>query len=166
MNATPAVYEKLGLTMVHLPELAAQVSENVVGRTGGAVTAVKGPEGGAAVRGRGYTTDGAGNGTAASGGAFKTASGATGARASTTTRNADGSASHQGGFTATGAKGTVDSSGNVTKGADGSVNGSRTTTATGANGTTYNGSTTYSKDTGVQHTGTCTDAAGNTVACR
>src|SRR6185503_12947034 len=38
MNATPAVYEKLGLTMVHLPQLAAQVGENVVGRTGGAVS--------------------------------------------------------------------------------------------------------------------------------
>lgn len=38
MNATPAVYEKLGLTMVHLPDLAAQVGENVVGRTGGAVS--------------------------------------------------------------------------------------------------------------------------------
>ena len=38
MNATPAVYETLGLSQVHLPELAAQVGENVVGRTGGAVS--------------------------------------------------------------------------------------------------------------------------------
>ncbi|MGE0394996.1 MAG: carbon starvation protein A [Vicinamibacterales bacterium] len=38
MNATPAVYETLGLSVVHLPDLAAQVGENVVGRTGGAVS--------------------------------------------------------------------------------------------------------------------------------
>jgi carbon starvation protein len=38
MNATPAVYAQLGLSTVHLPELARQVGENVVGRTGGAVS--------------------------------------------------------------------------------------------------------------------------------
>ena len=38
MNATPAVYKTLGLSMVHLPDLAAQVGENVIGRTGGAVS--------------------------------------------------------------------------------------------------------------------------------
>src|SRR5207244_13141141 len=38
MNATAAVYEQLGLSTVHLPELARQVGENVVGRTGGAVS--------------------------------------------------------------------------------------------------------------------------------
>jgi carbon starvation protein len=38
INAAPAVFAKLGLATVHLPELARQVGENVQGRTGGAVS--------------------------------------------------------------------------------------------------------------------------------
>ena len=38
INAAPAVFAKLGMTTVHLPELARQVGENVQGRPGGAVS--------------------------------------------------------------------------------------------------------------------------------
>jgi carbon starvation protein len=38
INAAPGVFAKLGMTTVHLPELARQVGENVQGRTGGAVS--------------------------------------------------------------------------------------------------------------------------------
>ena len=36
-GAAPAVFAKLGVATVHLPELARQVGENVQGRPGGAV---------------------------------------------------------------------------------------------------------------------------------
>jgi hypothetical protein len=36
---------------------------------------------------------------------------------------------------------------------------------TGANGNTYNGQTTVSKD-GITHTGGCTNASGQSIACR
>jgi len=38
INAAPAVFAKLGVATVHLPELARQVGENVQGRPGGAVS--------------------------------------------------------------------------------------------------------------------------------
>ena len=38
INTPPAVYEKLGQQVVNLPDLEAQVGENVTGRTGGAVS--------------------------------------------------------------------------------------------------------------------------------
>ncbi len=38
INSTPAAYQALGMTPVHLPELAAEVGENLAGRTGGAVS--------------------------------------------------------------------------------------------------------------------------------
>ncbi len=38
INAAPAVYAKLGMTPVHLPQLAASVGERVQGRPGGAVS--------------------------------------------------------------------------------------------------------------------------------
>ena len=38
INAAPAVFAKLGMATVHLPELARQVGENVQGRPGGAVS--------------------------------------------------------------------------------------------------------------------------------
>ncbi|OGR37023.1 MAG: carbon starvation protein CstA [Desulfovibrionales bacterium GWA2_65_9] len=38
INSAPAVFEKLGMTVVNLPELATQVQENIQGRPGGAVS--------------------------------------------------------------------------------------------------------------------------------
>jgi len=38
INAPPAVFAKLGLPIVNLPELQRQIGENVIGRTGGAVS--------------------------------------------------------------------------------------------------------------------------------
>lgn len=38
INSTPAVFEKLGMTTVHLPELAREIGLDLEGRTGGAVT--------------------------------------------------------------------------------------------------------------------------------
>ncbi|MBS1196470.1 MAG: hypothetical protein H6R18_255 [Proteobacteria bacterium] len=100
------------------------------------------------------------------GGTFKTASGATGERTATNTRSADGTFNHQSSMTAIGTKGNIKSSGSMTKTADGNVSGQRNTTATDANGNTYNGSTTYNKTDGLQHTSSCTNAAGETIACK
>jgi carbon starvation protein len=38
INAAPAAFEKLGMTVVNLPDLATQVGENIQGRPGGAVS--------------------------------------------------------------------------------------------------------------------------------
>jgi carbon starvation protein len=38
INTSPAVFQTLGLTVVNLPELQRQIGENVIGRTGGAVS--------------------------------------------------------------------------------------------------------------------------------
>lgn len=135
------------------------------GYSGGRAAAGRGANGGSYARGRAFQTDGQGNSTAASGGAFRGPNGASGARAGTTSRSADGTVTHQSGMAASGAKGSVESSGGYTKTQDG-VTQSRTTTATGANGTTYQGSTSYDKNTGLTHSGSCTDAAGNAVPCR
>jgi hypothetical protein len=105
------------------------------------------------------------NAQAASGGAFAGPNGAKGMRASQTTVNADGSASRTGGFATSGTQGTVQSSGSATRTADGVVSGERTTSATGAQGGTYNASTTYQSGQGVTRTATCSNAAGDTVAC-
>ena len=135
------------------------------GYSGGRAVAGRGPNGGAYARGRAFQTDGEGNGKVASGGAFRGPNGAVGARKGTTSRSTDGTVTHQGSMAASGARGSVESSGRFTKTPDG-VTQSRTTTATGANGATYQGSTSYDKTTGVTHSGSCTDAAGNTVPCR
>jgi hypothetical protein len=140
--------------------------DNAAGRhTAGAVHRNTGPNGGTVANGRAVKTDGEGNGVAVRGSKITGPEGATAERAAKNTRSADGSATHASGFNASGVKGTVDSQGSASRDADGNVIQARTTTATGANGNSYNGSTTYSKDTGVVHTGTCTDAAGQVIAC-
>lgn len=135
------------------------------GATAGRLAGGAGPNGGGFLRGRRTQGDGQGNVTSTSGGAFRGPNGASGARAAQVTHNADGSASRQGGFAASGERGSVQSQGNVSRTADGAVSGERTTSATGANGNTYQGSTTYTKGEGVSHTGTCSDAAGNSIPC-
>jgi len=169
-----AVSTAVVLLMPHVAEGAARVHGGGVvadpdgGYRGGRVAAARGQNGGAYARKRGFQTDGAGNGTVASGGVYRGpngANGVTGARAGTTTRNADGTVNHQSGIAASGAKGSVESSGGFTKTQDG-VTQSRTTAATGANGATYQGSTSYDKSSGLSHSSSCTDAAGNSIPCR
>ena len=91
--------------------------------------------------------------------------GAHAARAGTTSHTADGTLTHQSAMAASGAKGSVTSSGNFTH-TDEGLTQTRTTTATGSGGKTYQGSTSYDKADGLTHSGSCTDAAGNSVTCR
>mgnify|MGYP003334896465 CR=1 FL=1 len=153
--------------------LAATAADARTGRvkvrgTNGVASAAAGPNGGAVVRGRGWKQNSDGSVTAASGGAFRTPSGAIGGRASTTTVNPDGSATHSGGFAAQGPNGAVKSQGSVARSADGTWSGGRSTSATNANtGNSYEGSTTIDPATGKPvHTGTCYDANGNAYSCR
>ncbi|MDE2154473.1 MAG: hypothetical protein KGJ32_01060 [Xanthomonadaceae bacterium] len=106
------------------------------------------------------------------------------------TRHADGSISSSHSATGTGAGGgTISSAGSFSRSAGGSVSGSSQTSAssargtydaatrsadgttthstaiTGAGGESYNGQTSYTRGQGVVHTGGCTDAGGNVIAC-
>ncbi|MFM9979045.1 MAG: hypothetical protein ACKVOP_13500 [Sphingomonadaceae bacterium] len=139
----------------------------VAARNGKGSAAVAGSANGNVwARGRAVTTSESDATTATSGGAFKAANGAWGARASQTTVNPDGSATRRGGFAASGARGSVASEGSAARNADGTYSGSRATTATNAaTGNTYKGSTTYDSTNGVTRSATCTDATGNTIAC-
>ena len=119
---------------------------------------------GSFANGHGVVTDGSGDSAAASGGKISTATGSA-ERAGKTTFAADGSVNHASGFSASGTQGSVNSQGSATKSADGSITQSRNTEATAANGTSYQGTTGYNKNTGVTHTGTCTNAGGEAVSC-
>jgi hypothetical protein len=159
------------------------------GVTGGSASAARGPNGGAAMRGRAYTTDGQGNGQAASGGVVRTPAGGYGARAGSTTWNADGSAQHQSGAAAQGPNGSAQTSGGFTHDSTGNVTGGRSTSAQGAAGRfaqqpdwlylrqgfgrstsasgqqgSVNAQTQVTQD-GRTVTRTCTDANGNVVPC-
>jgi hypothetical protein len=132
----------------------------------GSVTAVSGVNG-SGVRARGAKKNADGSVTAGRVGAFKTAGGAQGARGSTTTVNPDGSANRRSAAAASGVRGSVATSSDVTRNADGTYSGGRTTTATSnATGNSYNGSTQIDPATGKPvRTASCTDAAGNAIAC-
>jgi hypothetical protein len=133
----------------------------------GAATVAAGEgEKGAIVRGRRTHVDEEGNVVTGRGALLRGANGGTAARAGRITRSPDGSVSHQGGFAANGEQGSIKSQGEITRSATGDVNGERQTTATGAQGNTYQGTTTYSKGEGIEHSATCTDAAGNAIACK
>lgn len=140
---------------------------HVRGANGGA-TAVARQNGGVAARANGTVQNADGSVTRASGGAYRRANGGSGYRASTTMVNPDGSASRQSQLSASGANGSVASNGGFARSADGTLSGSRSTNATNANtGNSYAGSTTIDPVTGQPvHTGTCTNAAGETFACR
>lgn len=117
-------------------------------------------------RGRTWQGDGQGNASGSSGASANGANGGHAERQGSFYRNADGSAGRTGSASATGANGGhASTSGGITRNADGTVSGVRDTTATGRNGNGYQGSTTYSDGT-LTHTGTCTNAAGETIACR
>ncbi len=128
--------------------------------------AVSGPNGAKGVRGASNTVSADGTATHKSGSYVQGPNGAYAGRAGNTTVNPDGSATHQSGFKASGAHGTVQSTGTAQRGTDGSVSGERTTTLTGKNGNTYNGTTTWQKGEGAQHTSKCTDPNGNVIPCK
>jgi len=163
----------IGLLVVATTTASAQAGERlrVMGAQGTGFVAAGGSADGAAyLRGRSVSVsvsgDGSGNATLRSGGVYRGPGGGTAARSGQTSRSADGTLSHQSGFAAQGAGGgSVQSSGGLTRSADG-VNQSSTTTATAANGNTYSGSTSYDPQSGLSHTATCTDAAGQVIACR
>lgn len=136
------------------------------GITAGANHSFAGRNGGTASNNRSLVTDGAGNAVSSRAGQVQTANGGFAARNGNNTRNADGSATHESSASASGAYGNLNTQGSASRAADGSVTQSRTTQATSASGNTYNGSTSYSKETGLTHTGTCTDAAGNSIPCK
>jgi hypothetical protein len=86
---------------------------------------------------RGLVSDGQGNVDAGAASAFTTANGSHGQRTTRVSRSADGTASAE-----------------------------RNTSATNANtGVTFDGSTTYTKGSGVSRSASCRDANGNTVTC-
>ena len=76
------------------------------------------------------------------------------------TRGADGERSASRQTQASGARG--DYAGSTTRG-DGTVD--HDSTVIGANGNTYQGQTSITKGEGLSHTGTCTNAQGQTVQC-
>ncbi len=132
----------------------------------GSITAVQGVNG-SGVRARGAKQNADGSVTTGRAGAFKTANGAQGGRASSTTVNPDRSANRVSKRGASGEAGTYSSSSDVTRNADGSYSGGRTTTATSnSTGTTYKGSTQIDPATGKPvRTASCTNAAGEAIAC-
>jgi hypothetical protein len=133
----------------------------------GAVTATQGPNGGGAIRARGVHRNADGSVQRGAASAIRTPNGGRAARASTTTVNPDGSARRQSTASGSGVRGSASTSSDVTRNADGTYSGGRTTTATSnSTGNTYNGSTQIDPATGRPvRTASCTDAAGNTIAC-
>lgn len=129
------------------------------------VSAAEGDKG-ELIRGRRTRVDEAGNVVTGRGAILRGAEGGKAVRAGRTVRSPDGSVNHEAGFAASGSQGTIKSQGELTRSADGDVSAQRQTTATGAQGNSYQGSTSYSKGEGFEHSGTCTDAAGNTIACK
>jgi len=93
--------------------------------------------------------------------------GGIGARAGTTTVNADGSASHRSGLQASGSRGSIQSSGSATRDASGNVTQSRSTSATNAvTGNSVQSSSSYNSATGLTRSATCYNASGAVIACR
>jgi hypothetical protein len=116
-------------------------------------------------RQRAWQADGQGNATGSRSGSIAGTNGGNAGYERSAYRNADGSAGRQGSAYANGPNGgTASTSGGIGRDADGNVSGARDTTATGANGNGYTGSTTVSGGT-VTHTGTCTNASGETITC-
>lgn len=153
-----------GLTLGHQAEARGFAHFRQGGRGG---TVAAGPRG-IAARGHSTTINADGSTTLNRAGGFASVNGARGARQSSTTVGADGSFARSGSAAATGANGSVQSQGGVARGADGTWSGSRTTSATNANtGNSYNGSTSIDPNTGKPvHSGTCTNAAGQSMSCR
>jgi hypothetical protein len=127
-------------------------------------------ENGSIRRTRGLTTDGQGNAIAGRAAEVQTANGGIARRSGSTTVSADGSVNHQGQTSASGPRGSVDSTGGFTRDANGNIAGQRSTSATNAaTGNSVNVDTNVTRTDGVidsSRTKTCTDAAGNVIACK
>jgi hypothetical protein len=134
------------------------------GISGGAARGFRTPQGGSG-HAWGFSSDGQGNVAGGSARAFRGPNGRTGARSGGFTRSADGTINHRSGAAVSGQRGSIATRGSFSKDSSGNVSGSRNTTATSQSGAYYEGSTAFNSSSGVQHTGTCYDAAGNAVAC-
>lgn len=162
----------LALTAMTSPDVSAESvrkfsRSNAAGGTAdGSRRVVTGPNGGTSASRRVIRSDGEGNATAGTGRVWTSPNGGVGGRAGHTTVGADGSVEHRSGVATSGAKGSVSSQGSSQRDADGNVTGARTTNATNAaTGNSYQGQTSYDKATGVSHSASCFDAAGNAIAC-
>jgi hypothetical protein len=117
-------------------------------------------------RQRHWQADGQGNAAGARSGTVASVRGASAGYDRSAYRHADGSAGRQRSAYVSGANGgTASTRSGISRDADGNVAGARSTTASGANGNSYQGSTTVSGGTLV-HTRSCTNAAGEAIACR
>jgi hypothetical protein len=142
-----------------------RTASNVDGVRSAATNASGSGVNGSYARGRQWQADGQGNASGSRGATVNGANGGSATSQSGFYRNADGSAGRQGSASVNGPNGgTASTSGGVTRDANGNVVGGRSTTATGQNGNSYDGSTSVSNGT-VTHTGTCTNAAGEVIAC-
>lgn len=123
-------------------------------------------EAGSAARGHMLRTDGQGNGSVTSGAAATTANGGVFKRAGHTTRSVDGSMQHDSGFAGSNSQGSVQSQGSATRDAQGNVTQNRSTTATSnATGNSTTSTSSYSKESGFDHSVSCFDANGAAIAC-
>jgi hypothetical protein len=111
--------------------------------------------------------DGNGHGIAQRGGTFTAANGAEGARSQRLVRGEDGALRATSRAGVSGDNGSAASSKTYTRSADGSnASAERNTTATNSQtGVTYDGTTTWTKGSGLSRSGSCKDSAGNTVTC-
>lgn len=150
-----AVFNGRGLTV-----------QGVAGGAGARSTATLVADNGAAAGRRGIASDGQGNTAGRSASGFSTAGGGQGLRSRQFTRSADGGIDASGQANASGSHGSAERSSSFTRNADGSASGQRSTSVTNANtGVTLDGSTTYSKGSGISRSASCKDASGNTVSC-
>jgi hypothetical protein len=157
----------LGLGVVAQADAAGRVfAGGIRGRAGGGVvaghvTGFRGPRGAEGIQGRRTVSDGKGDVHTAAAGAWRGPDGGTLTRQGSATRDADGSGNFSRSTSATGANGgsyNASTSGATGQGV------TRDTHVTGANGNSYAGQTTISKD-GLTHTGSCSNAAGASIAC-
>ncbi len=173
MNNKLVVGLCLGMTMAMISSVALadravrfERANPMGGTTAGMTRHLVGEQGGSLSQRRVIRGDGSGNGRVVTGTVVQGANGGTGARAGTTSRSADGSIQHQSGMSASGSRGSVQSSGSTEVDSTGNISQGRSTSATNATtGNSYQGSTTYSSASGVNHSGTCYDSAGNVIAC-
>lgn len=117
-------------------------------------------------RQRQWQGDGDGNASASRSGHLNGSEGGSANTQGSAWRHDDGSAGRQGSTSFSGPEGaSLDSSGGISRDGDGNFSGSRSTEATGRDGNHYSGTTTVANGSLV-HSGSCSNAAGETVACR
>jgi hypothetical protein len=110
--------------------------------------------------------DGNGHGVARRGATFTTGNGTQGAATRAVSRGEDGAIGAGGRTAVSGEHGSAQSSRRFARSADGQASAQRQTTATNADtGVTFEGSTAYTQGSGVSRSGSCRNAAGETVTC-